>query len=228
MSNSEPRVVDLASSQAQLRAQVIERARHEPSATRAELVRHHRIVGALVLLIPLLLFVIWGGVRSGPRPEKLLLETGLGSAAIALGMASIALGRGHSMLGRPRSWLLAGVMLTPVLLLLWRILISSRYPGMMVDWVQRPGLRCFLLSSVLAAAPLIGVLWMRRHSDPVQPRLSAAAFGAAVGAGVWVLVDLWCPVGYVPHLLLGHVAPLIVITAAATLLGGRLLTLKRS
>jgi hypothetical protein len=181
-----------------------------------------------VMLVPLLVFVAWGGIRVGPRPDRLVLQTALGSAVLAAGFAIVGIGRGRSMLGRPRSWLLAQVLLTPVLLLGWRVLISARYSNMMVQWGERPGLRCFTLSTILALAPLLGLLWLRRGSDPVHPRLTAAAFGAAVGAGVWVLVDLWCPVGYVPHLLLGHVLPLLFLIALSALLGSRVIAVGRS
>lgn len=215
--------INLGSAEAQLRAQVLELSTLEPSPTRAELARQHRIVLGVVLLVPLLIFVACGGIRLGPRPERLVLQTALGSAFLAAGVAIVGIGRGRSMLGRPRWWLLAQVLLTPVLLFGWRILISTYYPDMMAEWVDRPGLRCFTLSVILAFAPLLGLLWLRRGSDPLHPRLTGAAFGAAVGAGSWVLVDLWCPVSYIPHLLLGHVLPLLLSIALSALLGSRVI-----
>jgi len=211
--------------QAQLRAQVMELTAREPSPTRAQLSRQHRFVLCIVMLVPLLVFMAWGGIRVGPRPDRLVLQTALGSTVLAIGVAIVGIGRGRSMLGRPRAWLLSQVLLTPVLLLGWRVLTSARYPNMMVQWVDRPGLRCFTLSLILALVPLLGLLWLRRGTDPVHPRLTAAAFGAAVGAFAWVLVDLWCPVGYVPHLLLGHVLPLLLSIALSALLGSRIIAL---
>jgi hypothetical protein len=76
-------------------------------------------------------------------------------------------------------------------------------------------------------APLLSGLWLRRRSAPAHPYLTAAAFGAAAGAGAWVFVDMWCPVGYVPHLLLGHVAPLLLLSALSALVGSRLLKLRK-
>ena len=223
VSECEPATADvgLGSPQARLRAQVIDLTAREPSPTRAQSSLQHRVVLGIALLVPLLVFIAWGGMRVGPRPDQLVLQTAMGSAVLAVGLAIVGIGRGRSMLGRPRSWLLAQVLATPVLLFGWRVLLSARYPSMMSEWVERPGLRCFALSMILALAPLLGVLWLRRGSDPVQPRLTAAASGAAVGAGVWVLVDLWCPVGYVPHLLLGHLLPLVILIALSGLFGGR-------
>lgn len=230
MSKSKPSTsgVNTGLAEAQLRAQVIGLTAREPSPTRAQLSRKQRIVLCIVMLVPLLVFIAWGGIRVGPRPERLVLQTALGSAVLAAGLAIVGIGRGRSMLGRPRSWLVVQVLLTPLLLLCWRVLSSARYPNMMVQWVDRPGLRCFALSMILALAPLLGVLWLRRGSDPLHPRLTAAASGASVGAGAWVLVDLWCPVGYVPHLLLGHVLPLLLLVALSALLGGRVIAVGKS
>jgi Negative regulator of sigma F len=229
MSKSKPSTseVSMGLAEARLRARAIDLTAREPSPTRAQLSRKHRVVLSLLMLVPLLVFIAWGGIRVAPRPDRLVLQTALGSAVLAAGLAIVGIGRGRSMLGRPRSWLVTQVLLTPVLLCGWRVLISARYPNMMVEWVDRPGLRCFMLSVILALAPLLGVLWLRQGSDPLHPRLTAAAFGAAVGAGAWVLVDLWCPVGYYPHLLLGHVLPLLLLIGLSALLRSRLIAVAK-
>jgi hypothetical protein len=211
---------------AKLRARVIEQTRREPALTRSQLLLRQSVVMGMAVLSSLLLFGWLGGVRSGPRPLALVLQTAFGSAALALGSAIIAFGRGRSMLGRPRSWLLALIVLTPIALFSCRVLLSVRFPLMMAEWHGRPGLRCFAMSGALALAPLFGVLWLRRGTDPVHPRSTAAALAATVGAGSWVLVDLWCPVGFVPHLLLGHVLPLLLLIALGATLGARLVSFK--
>jgi hypothetical protein len=223
MSRTDPHVAEPAGvALAQLRAQVIEQARREAAPTRAQLFGRHAALMIVSALFPLLIFVAIGGVRAAPRPPALVLETALGSVLLALLVASAGLSRGRSMLGRPRAWLVSVVVLTPLSLFAWRVLSGSRYPDMMRQWSSRPGLRCFLLSCALSVVPLLGVLWMRRGSMPANPRLTAAGVAAAVGAGVWVLVDLWCPVGYVPHLLFGHVLPLALLMALSALVGSRL------
>jgi hypothetical protein len=231
MSSSEPNLsapgFSASSSAALLRSQVLEQAKNDPVPTRAQLSGRRRLVTLLVLFVPLSLFLALGGVRMAPRPSGLVIETALGSSILAILVALVALGRGRSMLGRPRIWLVSVVLLTPVLLFSWRALASSQYPDMMLEWSERPGLRCLLLSGLLSLAPLFGLLWLRRGSEPVKPHLTAAALGASVGAGSWVLVDLWCPVGYVPHLLLGHLAPLVFIIAVSAVVGGRILRLRR-
>jgi hypothetical protein len=66
-----------------------------------------------------------------------------------------------------------------------------------------------------------------RHVDPMTPRATGAAFGAGAGLGSALLVDLWCPVSYVPHLLLGHVLPIAVLAAVGASVGGRILSALR-
>jgi hypothetical protein len=204
-----------------LRAGVIEAARHEPSRTRGQVSVQRRWVALSALLLPSLVFVVSGGVRAAPRPGALVLETALGSMLVAAVAASFALRRGRSMLGRPRSHLLAVVLFTPVALFAWKVLASARYAGALAQWPERPGLRCLLLSCLLTVGPLFGLLWSRRGSEPLHPRENAAALGVSVAAGAWVLVDFWCPVAYVPHLLLGHVLPVILGVASAVALGSR-------
>jgi hypothetical protein len=226
-SDLEKPVVNAEATLSELRARVLAQAGQQPAPTRAQNAARQRIVLALVLVVSLLVFFAWGGLRASPRPGKLVLETSLGSAILAVGVALAALGRGRSMLGRSRVWLTVVVIATPLALFGWRVLASAQYPGMMVEWSERPGFRCFAFSSTLALIPLLSLLWLRRGSDPVHPYMTAAAFAAAAGAGAWVFVDLWCPVGYVPHLLLGHVAPIVLLTALSALFGSRLLRLRK-
>jgi hypothetical protein len=180
-----------------------------------------RWVAVAGLLSSLVVFVAWGGFRTAARPGRLVLETALGSAVVAATAAAVTLRRGRSMLGRPRAHLLAVAFFTPAVLFAWKVFASARYPGALAEWPDRPGLRCLLLGCLLSIGPLLALLWIRRGSEPANPRQNAAALGASAAAGAWVLVDTWCPVAYVPHLLLGHVLPVIACVAAAVALGSR-------
>jgi len=53
--------------------------------------------------------------------------------------------------------------------------------------------------------------------------LRARPFGAGAGLGSALLIDLWCPVSYVPHLLIGHVLPIAVLASVGAAVGGRVL-----
>lgn len=93
---------------------------------------------------------------------------------------------------------------------------------------SRIGLKCLALSLAMAAAPMFVLLAARFRSDPLHPAATGAAVGAAVGAMAWVLVDLWCPVGHLPHLLIGHVLPIALLIAAGAVLGSRYLAVRWS
>jgi hypothetical protein len=123
------------------------------------------------------------------------------------------------MLSPPRTLLFVLIALLPGLLLAWKVFVTSGFSNMDVIWPERPGLRCFRYS-LLIAAPLLTAFsyrWFRR--DPSHPRVTGAALGAIAGACSAVFVDLWCPVAYLPHLLLGHVLPMLLLAAIGAATG---------
>jgi hypothetical protein len=202
-----------------LRSRVLAEAASEPLVTRGEARVQNAVLLVSGLVGPLVVFIASGGVRADTRPTTLVVQTAVGAGLIAATALLVALGRGRSTLGRPGIILLGFALLTPVAMLGWKIAVSSHFPGMMDPSPQRPGFRCLQLSCLLAAWPLAAVVMTRRRTDPVHPRLTGAAIGAAIGACSWVFVDLWCSVAYVPHLLLGHVLPMVATTAAGFWLG---------
>lgn len=201
-------------------------ASQQPAATRDQIWRRNAWLLLSAGMVPLLVFGAFGGVRAAPRPPALVLQTSLGAGAIALGCAVVAFSRGRSTLGRARMGLVSVAAAAPLALLGWKIATSASFERMMVSWPTRVGLRCLLLSCLVAAWPLAVMAIIRRGSDPVQPGLTGAALGAAIGAASWVLVDLNCPVAYVPHLLLGHVLPLLLAMLAGAGLGQRFIALR--
>ena len=66
---------------------------------------------------------------------------------------------------------------------------------------------------------LFALLLAWRRLDPMSPTATGAAFGAGAGLGSALLIDLWCPVSYLPHLLVGHVLPIAVLAAAGAAVG---------
>jgi hypothetical protein len=167
------------------------------------------------------LFAVFGGIRVGPRPWDLVVMTGAGTAAVAAVALWIAVARGKAMIGRSRAWLWGGIVIAPLGYLAWKVASTAPFAEMSADWPDRPGWRCFRLSLIFAAPPLAALLYLRRRSDPVHPRTMGAAIGAAMGACAAVLVDLFCPVAYLPHLLLGHVLPTLLLVALGASVGGR-------
>ncbi len=204
---------------ADLRARVLAEVAREPAPSRREVRVRNAVLFASGFVVPGAVFLLSGGVHTTGRPQALLLATAIGASAIALVALVVAAGRGRSMLGRSGAVLIGLALATPLAMLAWKVAVSWQFPGMMAGWPDRAGFRCLRLSCVLAAWPVIALVMMRRGSDPLHPRLTGAAIGAAAGACSWVFVDLWCPVAYVPHLLIGHVLPIVLTTAAGAWLG---------
>lgn len=227
---------------AELRARVLAAAAAEASPTREAINRRNTFISTIAAASGIGAFMIFAElmsegalVRLGgdvapqhhlERSVWLVVTTAGGAIGVAAAAVWLALCRGRSMLGRSRGWLLFGGILIPIGLLAWKVGSSMAFGDPMVGWPERLGLRCLSLSIFVAGGPLLAFLAIRRTA-PLHPALNGAALGVAAGAGAWVAVDLWCPVAYVPHLLLGHVLPLLVLAGAGALLGRVLLSLRR-
>lgn len=193
-----------------LRARVFAAIAEAPAPTRTEHQRRSLWLLAGATLFSLGVFAAAGGVRGAPRPPVLILATSLGTAALAALATTLALWPGRSRFSRPRATLWLAVILVPAALLLWKMGMSALVEGMSRAWPERVGLRCLRLGLLTGAAPLAAALMALRGSDPVHPYTLGAALGAAAGLAAGVLVDLWCPVAYVPHLLVGHLLPIAI------------------
>ena len=193
-----------------------------PSPTRGEVLRARAQLVACGIAGALAIFFIEGGVRMTSRPPSLVALSSLGTAAIAGVGMWLLFTRGRSALGRPGSRLLLAALTSMILLLAWRYRVGALY-GYVQDWPDRPGFRCLALSVATGAFPLLGALLAIRRTVPISPVTTGAAFGAGAGLGSALLVDLWCPISYVPHLLLGHMLPIGVLALLGGVLGSRLL-----
>ena len=226
---------------AELRARVLAAAAAKPSPTRAAVNRRNVLIGVVAAASGIGAFIVFAQFMSGSQllrlggevvPQQslersvwLVAATVGGALGVAAAALWLALGRGRSMLGRSRRWLLYGGVLIPVSLLAWKVGCSVAFGDAMVPWPERPGERCLALTLLVAAGPLLSFFAIRRRA-PVQPALNGAVMGFAAGACAWIAVDAWCPVAYVPHLLLGHVLPLFMLAGAGALLGQTLLSLR--
>jgi hypothetical protein len=195
-----------------------------PAPTRTEVLRARAWLFGCGVAGAIAIFFLEGGVRLTSRPPSLVALTSLGTAVI-VGVGSWFLfTRGRSALGRPGSRLLMAALASSVLFVAWRYRVSALY-GLTEVWPERPGFRCLGLSIVTGALPLLGALLSWRRSVAVSPVATGAAFGAGAGLGSALLVDLWCPVSYLPHLLLGHLLPIGVLALLGGVLGSRILRL---
>jgi hypothetical protein len=224
---------------ADLRARVLAAAAAEAAPTRAAVNSRNRLLGALGVASGAAAFVAFamlapehrwlglgGDVAPGRHVERsvwLLATTASGALGIAALAAWLALARGGSMLGRPRAWLLYALISIPIALFAWKVGSSLVFGDTMVAWPDRPGLRCLSLSLAVAVGPLLALLAIRR-SAPAEPALNGAVLGLAAGACAWFFVDLWCPVAYLPHLVIGHLFPLGLLAGGGAFLGEMILS----
>ena len=209
-----------------LKSRILAAVRAEPvPARRATLLRNALLLaagGAVALAI----FILRGGVRVYERPTLLVVATSAGWFIGAAVATRIAFARGRSMLGRPTAWLVALVVGAPFLLLAWKVAVTAPFgPEMMVCWNDKPGFKCLWLDLGIGIVLLAAFTAARRRSDPLRPGITGAALGMAAAIAAGGLVDLWCPVAHVEHLLLGHILPLVLLAALGALAGRRFIRL---
>ena len=204
-----------------------DRLAQDPPPTRAVIARHTLALALGSWALTLLLFFLAGGPRSLGRPLSLVTGTALGIAAAAAIAGWAALGRGNSMLGRARRFLMPLIVGSPAVILAWKLFWSTHYPGALIEWPTRPGYRCLLLSLSLGICPLISFAMARRSSDPKRPMFTGFAAGVAIGCVASLLTDMWCPVAYLPHLLIGHLLPIALLGMLGAWMGWRFIALER-
>jgi hypothetical protein len=210
----------------EFKSRVLASVSEVPAPTRKETLRRQTWLFAAGLLGALAIFFAKGGLRVTNRPPSLIALTSVGTAVfVGIGMW-LLFTRGRTGLRRPRAVLLATAVLSTAAFVVWRYGVSALY-GMTSPWPARVGFRCLALSVMTGGLMLFAALMSWRRSEPVTPRATGAAFGAGAGLGSALLVDLWCPVSYVPHLLLGHVLPIAILSVAGGLIGGRVLGIFR-
>jgi hypothetical protein len=183
----------------------------------------------VVACLPALaIFAYAGGIRLAGRPLPLLLGTATATAIVAAVATWAALARGRSNLPRARAVVIAITIAGPLTIFLWKMIWSSQFSGGLDECTARPGLRCLALGLVVGVFPLGAFLLSRRGTDPVRPGLTGFAAGVAIGCASASLTDLWCPVAYAPHLLLGHILPILTLGVLGRLFGAVALGLRRS
>lgn len=210
-----------------LRDKILSAANRNPAPTRAQATRARIWLFAAGIAGAVAIFLLGGGLRMTDRPPSLVALTSLGTAVFAgTGAYCLFTRRGRSALRRPKVWLVLAALGGVVGFLLFKYSVSAAY-GHTNVWPERVGFRCLRLGVLTGALPLFAALAAWRHTDPLTPVATGAAFGAGAGLGSAVLVDLWCPVAYMPHLLLGHVLPIVILAVLGGLLGWRLLAIRK-
>ena len=208
----------------ELKRRVLAAVQSEPAPTRSAVRRRAWLIFAVCTAIALAIFAEAGGIHTYDRPIALILWTSVGWIVAASAAAAFGVARGRSMLGRSSASLAVLVVALPLAILAWKIAVTVPFgPQMIAPWPERPGFRCLGLSLVMATPLLVAFVVMRRRSDPVHPGMAGAVLGITAGLAAGSLVDLWCPVGHIPHVVLGHILPLVVVAFAGAWAGRRLL-----
>ena len=203
-----------------LKRRVLAAVRAEPAPTHGAVRQRAWVVLGICAMISLAIFVHFGGVRPYDRPAWLVVWTCLGWSAAASAAAWTGMARGRSMLGRTTAALITMIVAIPPAVLAWKIGVTVLFPPQLMEpWPSRPGFRCLGLSIAMAVPLLLAFVMLRRRSDPVHPGIAGGAFGITAGVFAGTLVDLWCPIAYVPHVLLGHILPLVVVAAFGAWVG---------
>ena len=202
-----------------LKARILAAAKAEKSPTRASMVAQVRLVIVVAVVMALAMFFHLGGIRLEPRPIAFVCGTAIGWSIVAAVAARLAFGRGGSMLGRPRVRLVAVTVVTPLLLFGWMYIWNLSFPETMTVWPGRVGFRCLAFTLAMAAWPLVALSYLRRERDPNNASAAGAARGVAAGALAGILVDLWCPIANPAHILVGHIAPMLILMGIGAIAG---------
>jgi len=207
-----------------LRDRILDAAKKEPSPSRAQTMQRRAMFAMATLLVSAAALASLG---VSPLPRSFLVQCAVGWGAIALVATAAALARTKTMLGLPtRALALAATFAAP-LVFAWAMAIleiedaGTPAPPIKAHFV------CFVMALALAALPLAFFLFVRRRSDPVHPRATGAAIGAAAGAWGGLLVHLHCPFANPAHMLFGHVLPIVALAIAVALVSERILGLPR-
>jgi hypothetical protein len=192
-----------------------------PSLTRVQGHRLSRCVLVAGVLVSLFLFELAGGVSR--TSERSLLATIRLADGWALASAAITwmVARQRARPARPPHLLFAATVVYPVVLFAW----TGCFEGVGAQGSNGPW-ACFAASVAFATPPLVSFLAVCRGSEPDYPEVLGAGAGAASAAWGGVLGLLWCPDTSGWHSLVGHVAPVAVLTVAGSVAGRAVLGLQ--
>lgn len=206
----------------EVKGRVLDAVRREPARTRPETTRVVAMVVVAGFLTTFCVMMMLGGFFGGGRPAAYLALSTAGWLAMA-GIATWgAVGRGRSMVGRPTPVVRTVALVTAPVMAVWVLIAWAGWPTLPVC-PAKADLLCLAFTLVLALGPFAAFLFVRRRTDPVHPRLSGAALGAASGAWGAVAMHVRCICADPTHLLVAHVVPIAVFSVAGWLLGARVL-----
>ncbi len=206
----------------ELRAAILAEVERTPSLDAGAVRRSHMVaialgVGTAAIMLGTL------GLALGGRPITFVALSAVGWAAVATVATLVGGLRGRSMLGRARLTLVVVTVAVAPLIYGWVMSCTLGWPELREPagtWHQH--VACLLATALLSLGPLIAFTFVRRATDPVHPRATGAAMGAAAGAWGGVLIDMHCPLVHPFHVAIAHVLPVLVYAAIGALVGARL------
>lgn len=205
---------------ADLRARVLAAANAEPVSSRAAGARRRAIALVAGFAAPVAISLYLGWPRSGGRPFAYVASLSIAWLAVGLVATWGGVSRGRSMLGRPAALRLVVAALTPVALLVTALVAALAWPQTVADDATvGTHLICVGFALLCALGPLVAFAVVRRGSDPVAPRLTGAAIGAASGAWGALAIELHCGHASPAHIVLGHLLPVVALTLVGILVG---------
>ena len=213
----------------ELRKRVLEAVQREPVPSRPAGGRRRARAVAFGFAVPLVILAAsyFGGPRAHDRPLGYIAALALAWLPIAALATWAGVGQGRSMLGRPAAWAVSVVALTPLALLASWALVASVWPSILDDPSGPPQhVVCNVMTLIFAAAPLVAFGVLRRASDPVNPALTGAAIGAASAAWAALVLHVLCGFTSAVHILLGHIAPVVLITLFGALWTARTVAIR--
>jgi hypothetical protein len=181
------------------------------------------IMFAVVQWVPHLFGDVGGLAHAVGRPAASGLGIVAGIAVLALASTWYLSPLRRSMLSPARGLLLGVAIGVPLLVGAWLMLWHTTYQ----DPFTRSGWRCFVLTLLTAPWPFVALAYASRRFEPRHPGTVGAALGTVAGAWAAVMVELWCPLAELEHVLVGHVLPLLVLALVGSAMGRRLLRLRR-
>ncbi len=205
-----------------LKQRVLAAAAATPSPTRHQDRRLRVALPALSLLAGVGLLELAGGMaHSVARPRGVTVRLADGWALASALLTWLTLRRKDGMqLAFPRLLSFA-TLACPAALFAW----TARFHGTFPEPPPTPDWACLAFTLAGAATPLGSFLRLHRGIELERPELLGAAAGAAAGAWSSVLALLWCPTASPWHVLLGHVAPIAILTCVGSVLGASMLGL---
>lgn len=206
-----------------LRSRILAGVAAQPARTRAQGRRRALVLYGLSVAVMQAIFWYSGGFfHAHARPASISGWITGGATLIALAGAWGALGRRGSMTG-PRPYVLALVgVLLPAAAFFW----LTSWHGTYEEPAQKFGWRCLALTLSMGGALLASITAVRHRTVVVQPALQGAAAGIAAGALAGVLVDAWCPLVNAPHVLHGHLVPMLLLGVVGAACGKWLMAIR--